>query len=129
MPYLGQILQQGVTIVPVISISAHFSENIQITKKLPELLIRCDSPIPCVIGTYFDAIRQGDPEALDSKRVVARMFWNDRNRSGDVLFCSPVESVTSTFVLHYINTKGSIPPYEETWKDEEDLRYAVCYSS
>lgn len=79
-----------------------------------------------MIGTYLDAIRGENPEALDSKRGVASMFWDDRSRSGDVLLCSPAEGVTATFVLHYIDIKGSIPPYEEVWKDEGDLRYWVC---
>jgi len=126
MPYMGQLLQEGVTIVPVISIEEHASESPRITEKLPKLLIHRDSPFPCVIGTYFDAIRQGNPEALDSKRPVASMFWDDRKRSSDVLFCSPAESITATFLLHYVSTEGCIPPYEETWKDEEDLRYWVC---
>lgn len=124
MPYLSQLLQEGVTVVPVISIGQHFSESEQITSKLPELLNHCDSPIPCVIGTYLDAIRGEDAEALD-ERGVASMFWDDRSRSNDVLLCSPAEGVTATFVLHYIDTKGSIPPYEEVWKDEGDLRYWV----
>lgn len=124
MPYLGRLLQEGVTIVPVISLEQHHSENPEITKKLPELLNHCDSPIPCVIGTYFDAIRH-DPKAPDSKHLVASMFWDDRNRSSDVLLCSPVESIAAAFVLHYIDTEGSIPTYEEVWKDEGDLRYWV----
>ena len=126
MPYLGQLLQEGVTVVPVISIEQQNSENREFTTKLPELLKYCDSPIPCVIGTYFDAIRHENPEALDSKRWIARMFWDDWNRSSDVLLCSPAESITATSILHYIDTEGSIPPYEESWKDEEDLRYWVC---
>ena len=126
MPYLGRLLQEGVTIVPVISIEEHFGEGENITEKLPELLIHRDSPIPCVIGTYFDAIRNGDPEALDSKSVVASLFWDDRRRSSDVIFCSPIESVTATFVLHYLNTKGSAPSYEEAFENDQDLRYWVC---
>ena len=131
MPYLGQLLQKEVTIVPVISIEQHYTEGEGITEKLPELLNHLDSPIPCVIGTYFDAIRHENPEALDSKRMVASIFWDDRNRSGDVLLCSPAESITATSVLDYMNTEGSIPPYEEVWKDEKegdegDLRYWVC---
>ena len=125
MPYLGQLLQEGVAIVPVISIERHSSEGRGITGKLPKLLNHRDAAIPCVIATYLDAIRHEDPEAPGSKREVAKMFWDDRNRSSDVLLCSPAESITATFVLHYIDTKGSIPPFEEAWKDEGDLRYWV----
>ena len=126
MPYLGQLLQEGVSIVPVMSIEQHSSEGKEITGKLPELLNHHDSAIPCVMATYLDAIRHQDPEALGSKREVAKMFWDDWNRSDGVLLCSPTESITATFVLHYIETKGSVPPFEEVWKDEGDLRYSVC---
>ena len=125
MPYLGQLLQEGVTIVPVISIEQHNSEGKDFTGKLPDLLNHHDSPIPCVIGTYFDAIREENPEALDSRSLVASMFWDDWNRASDVLLCSPIESIAATFVLHYIDTKHFIPPYEEVWQDEGDLRYWV----
>lgn len=126
MPYLGQLLQDGVTVVPVISMEQHHSEEKDFTGKLPELLNHRDSPIPCVIGTYFDAIRQENPEALDSRSLVASMFWDDWNRASDVLLCSPAESITATFILHYIDIKGFIPPYEEVYKDEGDPRYWVC---
>jgi len=114
--------------VPVISIAQHISESKIFTGKLPELLSHYDSPIPCVIGTYLDAIRDETPEALD-QREVANLFWDDRSRSSDVLLCSPAEGVTATFVLHYIDTKGSVPPYEEACKDKGDLRYWVCKAS
>ena len=126
MPYLRQLLQEGVTIVPVISIEQYNSEEQQIKKKLPELLNHCDSPIPCVMVTYFDAVRHDNPEALDLRSLLANMFWNDWDRTNHVLLCSPPESITATFVLHYIETEGFIPPYEETWKDQQDLRYWVC---
>ena len=117
------MLEEGVIFIPVISVVQDASETDKITRRLPDLLHRLDSPIPCVIGTYFDAIRDKDPE--DTRGLKAVMFWGDVNKSNDVLLCSPVEGISAKFILDYIESHASKPPSEDVWKAQSDERYWV----
>jgi len=112
-----------VIFIPVVNVEEDESELDDITRRLPDLLNRFDSPIPCVIGTYLDAIRGGDLEAVCG--LLAGVFWEDMNKFNDVLLCSPVEYVSAKFVLDYIENHGSKPPFEDVWKEQLDPRYWV----
>ena len=116
------MLEEGVIFIPVINLDQDATED-NITKLLPDLLNRFDSPIPCVIGTYLDAIRDDDLKAVCS--LLAGKFWGDMGKSSDVLLCSPVESVSAVFTLDYIANHASKPSFEDVWKEHSDPGYWV----
>lgn len=109
--------------IPISSIEEDLSESDKITEKLPKLLHQLGSPIPCVIGTYLDAIRGDKPEETSS--LIADTFWGDTGKPDDVLLCSPVEYVSAKFVLQYIEDHASKPPSKDVWDEQYDTKYWV----
>ena len=97
--------------------------SVQITRRLPDLLRRLNAPIPYVIGTYLDAIRDQDPDS--TRRLTTEIFWVDINKSNDVLLCSPVEGISAKFILNYIKNHTSKPPSEDIWKELSNAKYWV----
>jgi len=75
------------------------------------------------MGTYLDAIRGGDPDP--TRCLIADMFWEDMDKSNDVLLCSPVEGISAKFILNYIEVHASKPPSEDIWKELSDAKYWV----
>jgi len=112
-----------VILIPIISMVQDTMESVKITERLSELLQRLGAPIPCVIGTYLDAVPRKDIE--HTRRLTALKFWEDEDKSNDVLLCSPVGSTSAKFVLHYIDNHASKPPFEDVWAEKSDARYGA----
>src|SRR5258706_2900743 len=72
---------------------------------------------------YLDAIQD---EELESVRcLTAGMFWEDMNRSNDVLLCSPVDGLSAKFILNCIQNHACTPPSEDVWKEQPNPKYWV----
>lgn len=121
---MTRLLEEGVILIPVISANQDPTESDIVKRRLPDLLNRLDSPIPCVIGTYLDAVKSDQSE--DARKDTALTFWGDKSKSDDVLLCSPVWYISAKFVLHYISNHASKPPTEDVWDKHSDPRYSVC---
>ena len=124
-PYLSQLLEEGVIFIPVINVEQDSEDNV--IKRLPDLLHRFDSPIPCVIGTYLDAMHGHNLERACS--LWAGVFWGDMSKGNDVLLCSPVGRVSAKFILNYIENHASKPFFEDMWKEQLNPGYWVCRMS